>query len=93
MQTEQAQLDADLRRVPDEAALSPQHEEITRLQTELTQLRRRQTELDEQTGARQFQLNDTVRKLERVREKLAAAQSRQRQTQLAEQSRRGNIPS
>ncbi|HEX8999493.1 MAG TPA: DNA sulfur modification protein DndD [Blastocatellia bacterium] len=88
LQTEQAQLDADLRRVPDDAALSPLHEEITRLQTELNQLRRQQTELNEQTGARQFQLNDTVRKLERVREKLAAAQSRQRQTQLAEQSRR-----
>ncbi len=88
LQIEQAQLDADLRRVPDEDALSPLHEEINRLQTELTQLRRQQTALNEQTGARQFQLNDTGRKLERVREKLAAALSRQRQTQLAEQSRR-----
>lgn len=88
LQTEQAQLEADLRRVPDEAALSPLHEEINRLQAELAQVRRQQSELDEQTGARQFQLNDTERKLERVREKLAAALSRQRQTQLAERSRR-----
>jgi DNA sulfur modification protein DndD len=88
LQEEQSRIEADLRRVPDEATLSPIHAEITRLQTEIEQLRRQQTELNEQIGAAQFQHTEAARKLERISEKFAAAQARQRQTQLAERSRR-----
>lgn len=88
LQEEHSRIEADLRRVPDEATLAPIHTEITRLQKELDRLRRQQSELDEQTGAAQFQRTEAVRKLERIGEKVAVAQARQRQTQLAERSRR-----
>jgi DNA sulfur modification protein DndD len=88
LQEEQSQIEADLRRVPDETVLAPIHAEIARLQKELGHLRRRQTELNEQIGALQFKRSDAARKFERVSEKFAAIQSRQRQTQLAERSRR-----
>ncbi len=88
LQEEQSRIEADLRRAPDEVTLAPIHDEIMRLQTELEQLRQQQGELKEQTGATQFQHTETRRKLERISEKFAAAQARQRQTQLAERSRR-----
>lgn len=88
LQEDQARIEADLRRVPDEATLAPIHAEITRLQKELERHRRQQSELDEQIGAAQFQRTEAVRKLERIGEKSAAAQARQQQTQLAERSRR-----
>ncbi|MCI0336726.1 MAG: DNA sulfur modification protein DndD [Acidobacteria bacterium] len=88
LQEEQTRIEADLRRVPDEATLAPIHAEITRLQTELEELRLRQSELNEQIGAAQFQRAEAARKLERVSEKFATVQARQRQTQLAERSRR-----
>ncbi len=92
LQEEQSRIEADLRRAPDEVTLAPIHAEITRLQTELEQLRLQQGELKEQTGATQFQHTETRRKLERIGEKFAAAQARQRQTQLAERSRRALPP-
>jgi len=88
LQEELSRIEADLRRAPDEATLEPIHAEIMGLQTELEQLRHRQAELNEQIGARQFQRAEADRKLRRVSEKFAAAQARQRQTQLAERSRR-----
>ena len=88
LQEEQSRIEADLRCAPDEATLAPIHAEITRLQTDLEQLRQQQTELDEQIGAARFQHTETRRKLERINEKFAAAKARQRQTQLAERSRR-----
>lgn len=88
LQEEQARIEADLRRVPDEATLAPIHAEITRLQTELAQLRRQNNEIVEKIGAAQFQRTEAIRKLERITEKFAIAQARQRQVQLAEHSRR-----
>ena len=88
LQEEQANLEADLQCVPDEATLAPIHAELTRLQNELEQLRRQQSELDEKIGAAQTQQADIARKLERITEKFAAAKARQQQTQLAERSRR-----
>src|SRR5262249_44246892 len=88
LQGELSRIEADLRRAPDEATLAPIHAEIMRLQTELEQLRQRQTELNEQIGAAQFQRAEADRKLRRVSEKFAAAHARKRQTQLAERSRR-----
>ncbi len=88
LQEEQSRIEADLRRAPDEDTLATIHAEITHLQTELEQLRQRQGELKEQIGATQFQHTETRRKLERISEKFAAAQARQRQTRLAERSRR-----
>lgn len=88
LQEEQSRIEADLRRAPDEDTLAPIHAEITRLQTELEQLRQRQDELKEQIGATQFQHTETGRKLKHISEKFAAAQARQRQTRLAERSRR-----
>lgn len=88
LQEEQSRIEADLRRAPDEVTLAPIHAEIMRLQAELKQLRQRRGALKEQAGATQFQGTETRRKLERINEKFAAAQARQRQTQLAERSRR-----
>jgi DNA sulfur modification protein DndD len=88
LQEELSRIEADLRRAPDESTLAPIHAEIMRLQTELEQLRQRQTELNEQIGATQFQRAEADRKLKRIGEKFAAAHARQRQTQLAERSRR-----
>jgi DNA sulfur modification protein DndD len=77
LQEEQAQHEADLRRVPDEVTLAPIHAEITRLQKELEKVRQQQTELDEYIGAIQFQHTDAARKLERVNENFSAARAHQ----------------
>jgi chromosome segregation ATPase len=90
LQEEMSRIEADLRRAPNEATLAPIHAEIMRLQTEIEQLRQRQTELNEQIGATQFQYAEADRKPKRVDEKSAAAQARQRQTRLAECSQRTN---
>jgi DNA sulfur modification protein DndD len=83
-----AKIEADLRRVPDEKALVPMHAELTRLQESLDAARRQVAELHEQAGALQYRRNEQARSLERVSQKLAEAQSTEKQLALAEHSKK-----
>jgi DNA sulfur modification protein DndD len=86
-QAKRAQIETDLRRVPDENALAPIHAELTRLQSSLDDMRRKIAELHEQSGAAQYRRNEQARRLERVSQKLAEAQSAEKQLALAERSK------
>jgi DNA sulfur modification protein DndD len=86
-QAKRGRIENDLRRVPDENALAPIHAELTQLQASLDDMRRQIAELHEQAGAAQYRRNEQARRLERVSQKLAEAQSVEKQLALAERSK------
>jgi DNA sulfur modification protein DndD len=85
---EQKQLDADLRRVPDEVSLAPIQMEINRLNEEREKIQKERDGLSERRGELKYRLDDKNRKLQAVSDELKKAISSERQVALAERSRK-----
>jgi len=88
LRDEQKQLEADLRRVPDEASLAPIQTEINSLNEELEKLRLEREKLGERQGELKYQLDEKRRRMQTASNELKKAISTQRQVMLAEHSRR-----
>lgn len=86
LQAERRKTESDLKRAPDDSALAPLHSVIIRLQTALSDVRRRESALSEGVGALQFKQDDAMRVLQRAADELHKAQLNQRQLSLAERS-------
>ncbi len=87
LRAERRRIEIDLQRAPDDEVLVPIHAEIARLEAALAEVRQRQSVLDKQIGALQFQRDERARQLQRAAEQLAAAQAKERQLELAERSK------
>ncbi|MBC8253642.1 MAG: DNA sulfur modification protein DndD [Ardenticatenia bacterium] len=87
LRSERRRIEEDLSRAPDDEILAPIHAKIMHLETDLSDLRRQQKALNEQTGALRFQRDEQARQLQRMADQLAAAQANERQLELAERSK------
>jgi DNA sulfur modification protein DndD len=79
-------IEETLSRAPDDEILAPIHENISRIESELAELQKREKELNESIGSLQFQRDEQIRELQRADERLRDAQANQREIRLAERS-------
>jgi DNA sulfur modification protein DndD len=87
LKQERRRIEEDLRCAPDDEVLAPIHSEIERLQAGLTEVHRRQKDLDEKQGALRFQCEERARQRQRADDELREALSGERQMDLAERSK------
>lgn len=87
LQEERHRLEADIRRAPDDCALTHLHAEVALLESKIEEIEREQKELSERTGAVKFQHSEAERLLRLATDELENALKGRKRLALAESSR------